>query len=248
MIIFLLLSLFLAYLYLCVEKNNSTLLGKIKILLIKVIKLFSNLLPVKLKTALESVFHYLIHEPNPSVQVIYLLLVFGLYYFYHYYGMLVFIPQSNKITMMYPFTCYIFLISGLYYFYKACTVDPGVINSKNYNKIAEKRREYESLSINSRSLKDSYCNICKITKPPRSKHCKICNFCIDKFDHHCIWINQCVGSNNYYYFICFLITHTLLALSCSIVGIIIILDYIENKKLFEVKFYNKMTYETLDTT
>jgi len=38
-----------------------------------------------------------------------------------------------------------------------------------------------------------------------SKHCIICNVCVDRFDHHCYWINNCIGKNNINYFVCFVI-------------------------------------------
>lgn len=33
------------------------------------------------------------------------------------------------------------------------------------------------------------------------KHCGQCNRCCFEFDHHCKWLNNCVGSGNYKYFI-----------------------------------------------
>lgn len=45
-----------------------------------------------------------------------------------------------------------------------------------------------------------FCSSCHRPKPPRSKHCSICKACVQKQDHHCIWINNCVGRNNYLWF------------------------------------------------
>lgn len=49
------------------------------------------------------------------------------------------------------------------------------------------------------------CKYCKQFKAVRAHHCTVCNLCIFKMDHHCPWINNCIGQNNQRYFLLFLI-------------------------------------------
>lgn len=42
-------------------------------------------------------------------------------------------------------------------------------------------------------------------KPPRAHHCRKCNMCVFRMDHHCAWIDNCVGIMNQKYFILFLV-------------------------------------------
>ena len=47
-----------------------------------------------------------------------------------------------------------------------------------------------------------YCRKCEMNwKPERAHHCSECGQCIFKMDHHCPWINNCVGARNMKYFI-----------------------------------------------
>lgn len=45
------------------------------------------------------------------------------------------------------------------------------------------------------------CPTCLRLKVERCHHCKQCNKCVQKMDHHCPWLANCVGANNYKYFL-----------------------------------------------
>ncbi len=49
------------------------------------------------------------------------------------------------------------------------------------------------------------CPDCGVIKTPRSRHCNVCERCVDRFDHHCPWINNCVGKRNHGIFYCYLV-------------------------------------------
>ncbi|UJR35867.1 hypothetical protein I4U23_028610 [Adineta vaga] len=50
-----------------------------------------------------------------------------------------------------------------------------------------------------------YCNICDANVTEKAKHCSSCNKCVYAFDHHCIWLNNCIGGKNYRLFLSMLI-------------------------------------------
>ena len=70
--------------------------------------------------------------------------------------------------------------------------------------------------ISKADQKNSYCYICQIYQPYRTKHCHECDSCIATFDHHCPWMNNCIGQKNRHLYYIFLLLQLVQAFLVSI--------------------------------
>ena len=49
------------------------------------------------------------------------------------------------------------------------------------------------------------CPECKVIRTSRSRHCILCKKCVDRYDHHCPWVDNCIGIKNHNIFLVYLI-------------------------------------------
>ena len=115
------------------------------------------------------------------------LLIFSLVFF-------TIIPDFDSL----PFSISYLVISGIVFllYIILSLSDPGkmVRQYKDLLSIVEIGEEVEN-----------YCPYCLVKKTYRSLHCLICQICVDDFDHHCFWVGNCIGKNNYTLFFIFLV-------------------------------------------
>ena len=150
-----------------------------------------------------AVITYVFFSRNHIVQTVYLILICGGFITIVVCGFPLlpcrYLGEWHKINAV------ILILMCSYSYYKACAMDPGFITTESHTKAIE-RFEYDHFLFAPKST----CKTCLLEKPARSKHCVACNKCVERFDHHCIWVNNCIGLANYKYFLVFLVLHALI--------------------------------------
>lgn len=63
----------------------------------------------------------------------------------------------------------------------------------------------------------------------------MCGICVPFFDHHCIWLNQCVGERNYRYFLTFLFVNSVFLFYASRVIFLVIVSEVCVYALLELR-------------
>lgn len=113
------------------------------------------------------------------------------------------------------FTCVMFGLTALFY---GLTVklDPGYVKKQpNFLRLL-KQLIAENYHL------DYVCVPCETLMPENAQHCNYCNRCVQKFDHHCVFINNCLGYKNHRYFLLFLLSYAFYLLGVLAHSIIII--------------------------
>jgi hypothetical protein len=115
------------------------------------------------------------------------------------------LPAAGKMAFVIPYMLVFnaFWALSIWSYLAAHTADPGAVPKRwqefvhsagDALPIAPPRPEWQP-------GKATFCKKCDIPRPERTHHCLVCGICVLRMDHHCPWINNCVGYNNHKYFL-----------------------------------------------
>ncbi|KAJ9682145.1 hypothetical protein PVL29_018167 [Vitis rotundifolia] len=151
-----------------------------------------------------SVENFCCDRPNPILQVVYLAIIGATYYFI-VQSTFSYIP-GYYISGVHRYTSLLAVGVGVVLFLLTSFSDPGTVTAENVSKYLS-AYPYDNIIYSEKE-----CATCRIPKPARSKHCSICDRCVARFDHHCGWMNNCIGERNTRFFMAFLLWHFLLCI------------------------------------
>eukprot|EP00697_Spironema_sp_BW2_P010110 gnl/Spiro4/25210_TR12545_c0_g1_i1.p1 gnl/Spiro4/25210_TR12545_c0_g1~~gnl/Spiro4/25210_TR12545_c0_g1_i1.p1 ORF type:complete len:338 (-),score=29.11 gnl/Spiro4/25210_TR12545_c0_g1_i1:42-1055(-) len=146
---------------------------------------------------------YFLYERNHAVQALYLVILATCVFAFHTDVA----PALNNSRIASPVLSIVFYLSclvGLVLFISVSTSNPGFITQENLSDYLH-MFEYDGVLF-----VPSMCRTCSFQKPARSKHCRLCDRCVARSDHHCVWINNCVGVHNILLFLLFVSFHAAL--------------------------------------
>ena len=105
--------------------------------------------------------------------------------------------------------------------------------------ILKKDKELDFIKLLDTMEASSLCPDCEVIRTPRCRHCNLCNACVDRYDHHCPWVNNCIGKGNFAQFYTFIVVQSVYLFSIVVVSVFC-------KYAFPYRYLNLLVFGRID--
>ncbi|XP_030579417.1 palmitoyltransferase ZDHHC12-A isoform X1 [Archocentrus centrarchus] len=112
--------------------------------------------------------------------------------------------------LLLPALFFLLVILSVLLYFAVSLMDPGFVLTDSVKGAQGPNEEMEAMIPQSSTPRLRRCGYCLLQQQPmRAKHCQTCKRCVRRFDHHCPWIENCVGERNHRWFIIYLLVQLL---------------------------------------
>ncbi|KAM8866291.1 palmitoyltransferase ZDHHC12-A [Synchiropus picturatus] len=106
---------------------------------------------------------------------------------------------EQRGELLQPALFFLTVVLSVILYFAVSLKDPGFVMMDSEQAAGE---ETEAMIPDCRQRR---CGYCLLQQPMRARHCQTCGRCVRRFDHHCPWIENCVGEGNHRCFLLYLL-------------------------------------------
>ncbi|XP_029367278.1 palmitoyltransferase ZDHHC12-A [Echeneis naucrates] len=111
--------------------------------------------------------------------------------------------------LLLPLLFFLLVVLSVLLYFAVSLMDPGFVLTDTVKDVQSSNEEMELMIPQVAAPRLRRCGYCLLQQPMRAKHCQTCKRCVRRFDHHCPWIENCVGERNHRWFMVYLLVQLL---------------------------------------
>ncbi|NXN97218.1 ZDH12 palmitoyltransferase, partial [Rhinopomastus cyanomelas] len=114
--------------------------------------------------------------------------------------------QAERGELLQPLVFASLVLCSVLLYLRVSLMDPGFVKPEEELEVFHLSNRSKRMVTHEvpNAVRMRRCGYCMVKQPMRAKHCQQCQHCVRRYDHHCPWIENCVGEKNHPLFIAYL--------------------------------------------